>query len=799
VLAPEAFVARSQRHSRHAALIGLALFVGIAGASSIALIAGARRSSSVVDRFITAAPRYDIGVYSDPGIERSAILTLPGVERADAAGYIAATVVDDSGRVIGPVDGNVTDFTAPADPTLRILDGTLPDGSDPLDIVVNEYFAQNFDVSVGDRVNLKMFAPDQGEAVAQGIYEPAGETYEMTIAAVVRAPDDIAKDDERTTSSRPAGNIMFPSYEFWEQHHTEFLGFGLGYGLVLAEAQDNIRTVTDALPSLARPGDDPPFEVPFEKFAKRAAFDTPVDLETTAVLALGIGIAFISGVTMVLLVRGEQRFHDRDTPGLLALGFTRAQLATVAGFRVLPAAVLASMIAAVGAVALSNRFPIGIGRQMELEPGLQVNVGVIALGALLVVALVVGASMLASGSRTRTGAASTSPFTTTRLLRGAGAPTEVALGAHVAFESQQGRRSTTTIQGVFGGVIALVVVGALAMWLGGVNHLYNEPASHGWPGDAAIGNTNFPLLTATSGRLAADPLIAARTAGLYGQATLGGQSSELFAFDPSGDAPPTIIDGRLPNTPDEVAIGTRVMRRLDVEIGDTIVMSLTDSEFSPGDATPDVELTVVGTALAPMFGESDLGDTSLVTLDAIRMAGGDPSPRLQMVRFAGSDRSAAAAEVDQAITEDLVTDIIPARVVNMHRVRSVPMLGILLAGVLGTITLGYVIVAGARIHRRELAILRALGLEAKPLRRVLAWQGVLTALAMLIIGLPLALVAGNVLWRRVADDTGVSSEVFVPPQLLLLIPATLAVAITASLVANFRVRRTRVADLLREE
>jgi predicted lysophospholipase L1 biosynthesis ABC-type transport system permease subunit len=228
-------------------------------------------------------------------------------------------------------------------------------------------------------------------------------------------------------------------------------------------------------------------------------------------------------------------------------------------------------------------------------------------------------------------------------------------------------------------------------------------------------------------------------------------------------------------------------------------MSLADSEFDPGDATPDVELTVVGTALAPMFGESDLGDTSLVTLDAIRAGGGDPTPRLQMIRFAGSDRSRAAAEIDQKFTEDLVTDIIPARVVNMHRVRSVPMLGILLAGVLGTITLAYVIVAGARIHRRELAILRALGLEAKQLRRVLAWQGVLTALAMLIIGLPLALVAGNVLWRRVADDTGVASVVFVPPQLLLLIPATLVVAIAASVVANSRVRRTRVADLLREE
>ena len=337
------------------------------------------------------------------------------------------------------------------------------------------------------------------------------------------------------------------------------------------------------------------------------------------------------------------------------------------------------------------------------------------------------------------------------------------------------------------------------MWVGGVNRLYQDPARHGWPWDAAIGNTNFALSRETSDRLAADPLIAAHAGGLFGQAQLDGISTELFAFEAAGTAPPTIVTGRLPSAANEVAIGTRTLGRLGVEIGDSVIMSLADSEFKPGEVTPDVELTVVGTALAPMFGESDVGDVSVVTLDAIRAGGGDPSPSLEMVRFEGSDRSTAAATIDQEFTEDVLIDIIPARIVNMHRARSVPLLGVLLAGVLGTLTLAYVIVAGARIHRRELAVLRALGLEANRLRRVLAWQGVLTASLTLIIGLPLALVGGNVFWRRVAENTGVQPGAVVPSQLLLVVPATLLVAIAASLVAHRGVRRSRVADLLREE
>ena len=246
-------------------------------------------------------------------------------------------------------------------------------------------------------------------------------------------------------------------------------------------------------------------------------------------------------------------------------------------------------------------------------------------------------------------------------------------------------------------------------------------------------------------------------------------------------------------------LGTRAIRKLGVRVGDTVKLSFTSSEFNPGQsATPDIEMTVVGTALAPVFGESDLGDSSVVTFDAVKAGGGEPSAQIVVLRLFDSARKGGAGQLAKDYTEEQLTDVVPARVVNMRRVRSIPMLGVLLAGSLGTIALGFLVIGGARIHRRNFAVLRVLGLDSRHLGGVLAWQGALTAALMVAIGLPLGVIAGVALWHHVAVDTGVALAAVVPPALLALVPATLVVAIVCSLVAGHRLRRTQVARLLRE-
>lgn len=75
------FLARSQFRRRRRALLLLAVFVGVVSGISISLIAGSRRSSSVVDRYFAAAIPYDVQVFS-PLVERDALLAIPGAVRA---------------------------------------------------------------------------------------------------------------------------------------------------------------------------------------------------------------------------------------------------------------------------------------------------------------------------------------------------------------------------------------------------------------------------------------------------------------------------------------------------------------------------------------------------------------------------------------------------------------------------------------------------------------------------------------------------------------------------------------------
>jgi len=792
-------------------MVGIALFVGVIGSLSISLIAGARRSASVVDRFFAAAPQYEGLVFAQsfekdgrtvvPQLARADVARLSGVERADPAGYINFQALDGSGAVIGGIDALQVDFTAPPDRTTRVLRGTMPDGSDPYSVVINEAMAQNLSLSPGDTLNVKMFAPDQLAEVERGVYEPKGPTYALSIVAIARPASDIVLDEARASAPRPkAANEMLVSSRFWEQHHTEFLDFPQGYYVKLTDGQRGVDALNAALPSLLPPGEGVAQLAPDFRAARPNAYATPVNLETTALLALGIGVAALGVIVLVLVLRAEQRFHDRDTVGLRALGVTSHQLATIAALRVLPASLVGGLVAVLGAIALSARFPIGIGRQLELDRGYDVNIAVVTLGALGIVALVIVVGLIASRSRRADLATAGSPATSVGWLQRVGAPTTVALGARVAFENPRGRRSPTAVPGVVSGAVAIVIVATLAIWMAGVNHLYQDSASHGWPWDVAVGNSNFTLTDDSAARLAVDPRVAAQTRAAYGQATINGTALELFAIDPAGTAPPVVMSGRLPARADEIALGTRAIRKLGVAVGDKVTLSFATSEFNDGQSpTSDVEATVVGTALAPMFGESDLGDPSVVTLDAVRAGGGNSTAQMVALRLTESARKGGAAQLAKDYTEEQLTDIVPARVVNMHRVRSIPMLGVLLAGALGTITLGLLVIGGARIHRRNFAVLRALGLDARHLSGVLAWQGVLTAALMVAIGLPLGAIAGVALWHHVAADTGVAPTAVVPPALLVLVPATLAVAILCSFMAGHRVRRTQVARLLREE
>ena len=103
-------------------------------------------------------------------------------------------------------------------------------------------------------------------------------------------------------------------------------------------------------------------------------------------------------------------------------------------------------------------------------------------------------------------------------------------------------------------------------------------------------------------------------------------------------------------------------------------------------------------------------------------------------------------------------------------------------------------------RRRDLAVLKTLGLVRSQVLRVVAWQATALAAAALLIGLPLGVLAGRWAWAVFAGSAGVSGVADVPvPLILLAIPATLALANLIAAGPGWDAARVHPASVLRSE
>ena len=148
----------------------------------------------------------------------------------------------------------------------------------------------------------------------------------------------------------------------------------------------------------------------------------------------------------------------------------------------------------------------------------------------------------------------------------------------------------------------------------------------------------------------------------------------------------------------------------------------------------------------------------------------------------------------------VTTDQRPSDIQDYTGVRDTPLvLGAVLA-LLAVGTLAHVLLTGVQRRRRDLAVLRTLGLLRSQLLRVVSWQASALAGAALLVGLPLGLLAGRWAWLLFAGSAGVGSEADIPVALVLLaIPVTLILANVIAAGPGWSAARIRPALILRSE
>ncbi|OAA25616.1 ABC-type transport system, involved in lipoprotein release, permease component [Frankia sp. EI5c] len=402
------------------------------------------------------------------------------------------------------------------------------------------------------------------------------------------------------------------------------------------------------------------------------------------------------------------------------------------------------------------------------------------------------------------------------------------IGVTFALDRGRDRWSAARRPAITGTAIGVTGLIAAATIAGSMSRLVDEPQRYGWNADLEITDARPEIVN----RLAADPRIAAvsmldvstATVEIDGQGHALSMPDVITAHGPGdagpgaigrGDADPgvdltvyalsakptavppprpvgwTIFEGAAPARTNEVAVGPRAARRLDLRVGDHLSIATNNG----GNA----RLRVVGIGVGPVLNGERLGESLLVAPDMLARVQRTQPMRSALVR--------AVAQVDPVNlaaalgTEyELAAGLMPAEVANLGSMGRLPALLQAVLAALAIAAAGHAVGTTWRHAQRELAILRTLGFTPAQTARIPLVTSCVTALLAVTAGVPLGLLLGRLAWWEIAAATGVSTDLAVPVELLVALPAAaVLIGLAIAAMPASRAGRLLPGALLRGE
>jgi len=375
----------------------------------------------------------------------------------------------------------------------------------------------------------------------------------------------------------------------------------------------------------------------------------------------------------------------------------------------------------------------------------------------------------------------------------------------MAFEAGRGRTAVPVRTAFVGAVAGALGVVAVLTFASSLHHLVTTPARYGWTWDLQVEDPaahpgDARVCSDVDTKLVDERSLEAVAAVCQLDVEVDGRPVTGYGFVPlRGAIDATVVAGRAPANPGEVALGASTLDALNKRIGD-------DVRVSGGAGT--VRYRIVGRVVLPPQGPTSepqpLADGATFTGAGLARVDepGDGSTDF-FVRFAPGIDPVVAGRHIEALPGISVLARRPALPVEVARVRQVDWLpGVLAAfmGVLAVVAVGHALVTAVGRRRSGLAVLKTLGFTRLQVRATVVWQATALSVAGLAVGVPLGIVAGRIVWRLVADGLGVSTAPTVPVVgVLATIVGAIAIAnLTAALPAR-AASRTQPAVVLRSE
>lgn len=766
--------------------IAVVLIIGLGAGVAMAAVAGARRTDTAFDRFLdtSRAATHRVQYSSDDDVDDLVLERLrahPDVEVAVPIHFLIA-FSESTEYDLGIITSSDPAFGHTVD-RLRMVEGRRPMDDSIDEVMVSRFLSEETGVGVGDTLTLGTFSAEQ---IDQGDFgsEPAGPVLDVEVVGIGYTPDELADEES---------GFLYASPAFADAHVGVVGGFGPSIELRLRDGADVEDVTSSAFAGLDL------VEAPIVESAEMRA-DRVGD--TTGALSTAL-LLFAACAAVAAAVAAGQALTRRlataavDQPILEAVGVTRSQRAAALASLAVPHVAVGAGVALVVAIAGSTTMPPGLAGRAEPDPGVDVDVLVLVLGTVSAGLFLLGLAVLAAhGLASARAIADRERSLVGRsavvgVAKRAGWSAPAVVGITMALEPGRGRTAVPVRPALIGAVVGTAGVVAALTFGASLDHLTSTPAAYGWNWGLS------PDLFDEDAELLAEQEEVEDVGQLFLQQVVvdGRQLQGMSVSSLKGDPSLTLLEGRMPASIGEVALGPVTADRAGASIGDRVVVE------GPGG---EIEVTVVGRALFPVFDENPFNDAVAFHPDLLGEVAVSEGFGASIVSFRpGVSREEGAALVDELVPEAMTIYAVPTRppdVENLTQVRGMPRLLAVFLVLLAVAAVGHALVTAARRRRRDLGVLRAIGFRRHQVATAVAVQSLTLVAVGLVLGIPFGVIAGRVAWSLVADGIGVASTITVPGlALAVLVPAALMLAALLAVLPARSASTVTPAEALRTE